>query len=112
MSTRLKHSLEEDNRLLKYTATGKEVPCSEYKIILKMPIVDDYYHKSSSGGAVKENLRTGVVIDTETTSLDGEIIQLGVLLFEYNPETWQIGRTKSYEGLEQTTAPISAEAQK
>lgn len=58
-------------------------------------------------------LAKGVVIDTETTSLDsdtGKIIEIGLVAFEYDPFTGQPIRViGTYDGLEDPGHPLSPE---
>ena len=58
-------------------------------------------------------LAKGVVIDTETTSLDadtGKIIEIGLVAFEYDPVTGQPIRViGTYDGLEDPGHPLSPE---
>lgn len=58
-------------------------------------------------------LRRGVVLDTETTALDpsrGKIIEIGLVAFDYRPDTGQPVRvTGAYGGLEDPGHPLSAE---
>jgi DNA polymerase-3 subunit epsilon len=58
-------------------------------------------------------LAKGVIVDTETTGLDQDtdkIIEIGIVAFEYDPDTGQAYRVlESYGGLEDPGVPISAE---
>jgi DNA polymerase-3 subunit epsilon len=55
----------------------------------------------------------GIIVDTETTGLDQDtdkIIEIGLVAFEYDPDTGQAYRVlDSYGGLEDPGIPISAE---
>ncbi len=61
-----------------------------------------------------EKLSLGVVVDTETTGIDPDrdaIIELGMVLFEYDPETGQAYRVLgSFDQLEDPGFPISPES--
>jgi DNA polymerase-3 subunit epsilon len=59
-------------------------------------------------------LLKGVIVDTETTGLDqasDKIIEIGLVIFEFDPETGQAFRVlETYDSLEDPGIPIPAEA--
>jgi DNA polymerase-3 subunit epsilon len=63
-----------------------------------------------SGGAISR----AVIVDTETTGMDpksDELIEIGLVAFEYSRETGEIGRVlETYDGLEDPGMPIPPES--
>jgi hypothetical protein len=59
-----------------------------------------------------QEVRTGILLDTETTGLDGakdEIIELGMVKFDYTPDGRIVGVRDTFSAFNEPTAPISAE---
>lgn len=62
--------------------------------------------------SVGQEVRTGVLLDTETTGLDhakDEIIELGMVKFDYTPDGRIVGVRDTFSALNEPSAPISAE---
>jgi DNA polymerase III subunit epsilon len=80
----------------------------DFKVTRRLPVREMY--AAPDGRAI---LR-GVIVDTETTGLSpdtDQIIELAVLLFEFDPDTGQVFRIlESYDGLEDPGRPIPREA--
>lgn len=61
---------------------------------------------------VGQEVRTGVLLDTETTGLDhakDEIIELGMVKFDYTPDGRIVGVRDTFSAFNEPSAPISAE---
>jgi DNA polymerase-3 subunit epsilon len=74
----------------------------DFKVLTRFEPVDRYTDDS-------QDLRLGVVVDTETTGLDADasIIEIGVVLFSYSPSAKIIHAiVDSYSGLEDPGFPI------
>ncbi|WP_246510259.1 3'-5' exonuclease [Bradyrhizobium glycinis] len=59
-----------------------------------------------------QEVRTGVLLDTETTGLDhakDEIIELGMVKFDYTPDGRIVGVRDTFSAFNEPSAPISAE---
>lgn len=59
-----------------------------------------------------QEVRTGVLLDTETTGLNqakDEIIELGMVKFDYTPDGRIVGVRDTFSALNEPSAPISAE---
>ncbi|MCK1483372.1 3'-5' exonuclease [Bradyrhizobium sp. 193] len=59
-----------------------------------------------------QGTKTGVLLDTETTGLDhakDEIIELGMVKFDYTPEARIVGLRDTFSAFNEPSAPISAE---
>ncbi|BBO14747.1 DNA polymerase III subunit epsilon [Bradyrhizobium sp. TM102] len=59
-----------------------------------------------------QEVRTGILLDTETTGLDhakDEIIELGMVKFDYTPEGRIVGVRDMFSAFNEPIAPISAE---
>ena len=59
-----------------------------------------------------QEVRTGVLLDTETTGLDDakyEIIELGMVKFDYTPDGRIVGVRDTFSAFNEPGAPISAE---
>jgi DNA polymerase-3 subunit epsilon len=57
-------------------------------------------------------VRTGILLDTETTGLDhakDEIIELGMVKFDYTPDGRIVGVRDTFSAFNEPSAPISAE---
>lgn len=78
----------------------------DYKVIRRIQPRTEF--AKSEGG----RLARGVVVDTETTGLDFDkdaIIELGMILFEYDPETGIVYRVlETFDQLEDPGFPIAA----
>ena len=76
----------------------------DYRVIRRLPIRTEY--AKSTGQA----LLKGVIVDTETTGLDQQrdkIVQLAMLVFEFDPATGQVFRVLDrFEALEDPGLPI------
>lgn len=76
----------------------------DYRVIRRLQPVDEFLFPG--GGTVAR----GVIVDTETTGLNAasdKIIELGLLLFEYCPETGDVYRVvERYSALEDPGIPI------
>ncbi|QIP02988.1 3'-5' exonuclease [Bradyrhizobium symbiodeficiens] len=58
------------------------------------------------------DVRTGILLDTETTGLDyakDEIIELGMVKFDYTPDGRIVGVRDTYSAFNEPSGPISAE---
>lgn len=81
----------------------------DYLVLRRLDLEKDTRFTHKSVGAA----RVALSIDTETTGLDHEedkIIELGIVAFEYNPETAEIIRiTGRYSGFEDPGYPLSEE---
>lgn len=81
----------------------------EYQVLRKINLDRDnrFSHKQRSGS------RLALCVDTETTGLDqhsDQIIELGMVAFEYDPDTAEILRiSQRYNGFEDPGAPLSRE---
>ncbi|UQR62367.1 3'-5' exonuclease [Bradyrhizobium sp. C-145] len=61
---------------------------------------------------IGQDCRTGILLDTETTGLDhakDEIIELGMVKFDYTPDGRIIGVRDVFSAFNEPSAPISAE---
>lgn len=61
---------------------------------------------------VGQEVRTGILLDTETTGLDhakDEIIELGMVKFDYTPEGRIVGVRDTFSAFNEPSAPITAE---
>ncbi|WLC16639.1 3'-5' exonuclease [Bradyrhizobium diazoefficiens] len=61
---------------------------------------------------VGQEVRTGILLDTETTGLEharDEIIELGMVKFDYTPDGRIVGVRDTFSALNEPSAPISAE---
>jgi len=79
---------EEEREAWDIVAQGLE-ETGEYRVIRKLRPVERY------AKADGEPVETGLVLDTETTGLDAqadEVIELGMILFEYAPATGKVYR--------------------
>ncbi|MDA9483077.1 DNA polymerase III subunit epsilon [Bradyrhizobium sp. CCBAU 11445] len=59
-----------------------------------------------------QEVRTGILLDTETTGLDhakDEIIELGMVKFDYTPDGLIVGVRDTFSAFNEPSAPISAE---
>ncbi|MDA9479656.1 DNA polymerase III subunit epsilon [Bradyrhizobium sp. CCBAU 65884] len=59
-----------------------------------------------------QEVKTGVLLDTETTGLDhrkDEIIELGMVKFDYTPEGRIVGVRDTFSAFNEPSAPITAE---
>ncbi|MBR1292853.1 MULTISPECIES: 3'-5' exonuclease [Bradyrhizobium] len=59
-----------------------------------------------------QEVRTGILLDTETTGLDhvkDEIIELGMVKFDYTPEGRIVGVRDTFSAFNEPSAPITAE---
>ncbi|MGJ4903163.1 3'-5' exonuclease [Bradyrhizobium sp. HKCCYLS2058] len=68
--------------------------------------------RAPSPAAVGEEVRTAVLLDTETTGLDhsrDEIIELGMLSFDYTREGRIVGVRSVFSAFHEPSRPISAE---
>jgi DNA polymerase-3 subunit epsilon len=68
--------------------------------------------RPTSMAAPGQETRTGILLDTETTGLDhakDEIIELGMVKFEYTPDGRIIGLRDTFSAFNEPSAPISAE---
>jgi len=87
----------------------------QYSNHLKIGILDNnFQYKEKSEG---DNVRVAVLADVETTGLDlndgDEIIELGLVKFEYNPDTGDIyGIVDEFNSLQMPSREISPEAEK
>ncbi|WP_340672334.1 3'-5' exonuclease [Bradyrhizobium ottawaense] len=62
--------------------------------------------------AAGQEVRTGILLDTETTGLDhakDEIIELGMVKFDYTPEGRIVGVRGTFSAFNEPSAPITAE---
>ncbi|WP_061849777.1 3'-5' exonuclease [Bradyrhizobium sp. DOA1] len=62
--------------------------------------------------AAGQEVRTGILLDTETTGLDhakDEIIELGMVAFDYTAEGRIVGVRDTFSAFNEPSAPISAE---
>lgn len=81
----------------------------DYQVLRKITLDRDtrFTHKPSPAG------RIGLCLDTETTGLNhtqDTIIELGIVAFEYDPQTGQIIRiTERYNGFEDPGHPLAKE---
>lgn len=60
----------------------------------------------------EQEVRTGILLDTETTGLDhtkDEIIELGMVKFDYTPDGRIVGVRETFSAFNEPSAPISAE---
>ena len=80
----------------------------DYRVVRRLEVTDDF------GGKRQAPLASAVVVDTETTGTRREtdqIIELGLVRFEYSEETGDIHRvTGVYSGLEDPGRPIPPES--
>lgn len=61
---------------------------------------------------IRQDCRTGILLDTETTGLDharDEIIELGMVKFDYTPDGRIVGVRDTFSAFNEPSAPISAE---
>ncbi|MEY9749922.1 DNA polymerase III epsilon subunit-like protein [Bradyrhizobium japonicum] len=61
---------------------------------------------------IGQEVRTGVLLDTETTGLDhakDEIIELGMVKFDYTPDGRIVGVRDTFSAFNEPSGPISAE---
>lgn len=61
---------------------------------------------------IGQQVRTGILLDTETTGLDharDEIIELGMLKFDYSADGRIVGVRDTFSAFNEPSAPISAE---
>jgi DNA polymerase-3 subunit epsilon len=68
--------------------------------------------RPTSQPAFGQEVRTGILLDTETTGLDhakDEIIELGMVKFDYTPEGRIVGLRDTFSAFNEPSAPISAE---
>lgn len=60
----------------------------------------------------EQDVRTGVLLDTETTGLDhakDEIIELGMVKFDYTADGRIVGLRDTFSAFNEPSAPVSAE---
>lgn len=97
------NQLEAEIAITALHATG------DYLVLRKINLDQDtrFSHKSRAG------TRIGLCLDTETTGLDhtkDTIIELGIVAFEYDPQTGEIIRvTERYNGFEDPGSPLAHE---
>jgi DNA polymerase-3 subunit epsilon len=81
---------------------------SDYQVLRRLDPARQ--HPGLSGGAISR----AVIVDTETTGMDpksDELIEIGLVAFEYSRETGEIGRVlETYNGLEDPGMPIPPES--
>ncbi len=81
----------------------------DYKVLRRLPTRTEYQTRTSG-----QPVTRGIVLDTETTGLSSEddrIIELGMLLFEFNPQTGEVFRiVDSFDQLEDPGRPIPPES--
>lgn len=68
--------------------------------------------RPASEPTIGQDCRTGILLDTETTGLDharDEIIELGMVKFDYTPEGRIVGVRDTFSAFNEPSAPISAE---
>jgi DNA polymerase III subunit epsilon len=68
--------------------------------------------RPTSMAAPGQETRTGILLDTETTGLDhvkDEIIELGMVKFDYTPEGRIVGLRDTFSAFNEPSVPISAE---
>jgi DNA polymerase-3 subunit epsilon len=79
----------------------------DYKVIRKFQRVERYAEPDG------EPLETGLILDTETTGIDAQkddVIELGMVLFEYAPATGRIYRiVDTFDQLQDPGRPLPAE---
>lgn len=80
----------------------------DYRVLRRLPIKEAY---NAPDG---KTLKKGVILDTETTGLDYKsdcVIELAMILFEFDPETGRVYRIiETFGALEDPGIPISAES--
>ncbi|MCP1775133.1 DNA polymerase III alpha subunit (gram-positive type) [Bradyrhizobium japonicum] len=62
--------------------------------------------------AFGQEVRTGILLDTETTGLEhakDELIELGMVKFDYTPDGRIVGVRDTFSAFNEPSAPISAE---
>ena len=81
----------------------------DYKILRRLPLRDEFNVHDG-----RRNLARAIVLDTETTGLSLEadqVIELGMLVFEFDPRTGQVYRVvQSFNQLEDPGRPIPPES--
>jgi DNA polymerase III subunit epsilon len=68
--------------------------------------------RTTSTPAFGQDFKTGVLLDTETTGLDhrrNEIIELGMVKFDYTPEGRIVGVRDTFSGFNEPSEPIPPE---
>lgn len=97
------NQLEAEIAITALHATG------DYLVLRKINLEQDSRFSHKAGAET----RVGLCLDTETTGLshrDDRIIELGIVAFEYEPDTAQIIRViDRYNGFEDPGAPLSRE---
>lgn len=92
-------ALESAARLLEGSA--------DYRVLRRLKPVDDFGLRATGA------LQRAIVLDTETTGTDTEsdhVIELGLVAFDFVPETGEIARVAGvYDSLEDPGVPIPAE---
>lgn len=82
---------------------------SDYKVLRKINLKQD----SRFSNQKSSNTQVGLCLDTETTGLNfaqDKIIELGIVAFEFDPDTAEIIRIiDQYSGFEDPCFPLSAE---
>jgi DNA polymerase-3 subunit epsilon len=66
-----------------------------------------------SRGEKPEGVKYGLVVDTETTGINPSVdkmVEIGLVLFSYDPDTGRIFDVESYSSLDDPGCPISPEA--
>jgi DNA polymerase-3 subunit epsilon len=80
---------------------------ADYRVLRRLVLRDVFAEPG------EREVRRGAIVDVETTGLSPEadkIIELGVVLFEYSPETGEVFRVlDTYSGLEDPGRPIPDE---
>jgi DNA polymerase-3 subunit epsilon len=96
-----------DNTQAAEMATALEMH-PDYRILRRLQPKQVYAHALPG-----QHLLKGIVLDTETTGLNTaecQVIELGMILFEFNPETGQLHRVlKVFDELEDPGVPIPPE---
>jgi len=97
------NQLEAEIAITALHATG------DYLVLRKINLEQDSRFSHKAG----QETRIGLCLDTETTGLshrDDRIIELGIVAFEYDPDTAQIIRVVGrYNGFEDPGVPLSRE---
>lgn len=78
----------------------------DYRILRRLVVRPTY---TPTAG---QEVRTGILLDTETTGLDhakDEIIELGMVKFDYTPDGRIVGVRDTFSAFNEPSAPISAE---
>jgi DNA polymerase-3 subunit epsilon len=82
----------------------------DYRVLTRLKPQSEYFVTTS-----QSVVRRGIILDTETTGFDrsDKIIELGMILFEYDATTGQVYRVlERFNELEDPGMPISAQATK